>query len=47
MITRFKDAKETREWLVGEISGMGYKEAGHFLRNIGMGENKTILAGTF
>lgn len=32
-----------REWLVNNIKGIGYKEAGHFLRNIGLGENLTIL----
>jgi N-glycosylase/DNA lyase len=32
-----------REWLVRSIRGLGYKEAGHFLRNIGMGENIAIL----
>jgi len=28
-----------REWLVKNIKGYGYKEATHFLRNIGLGEN--------
>jgi N-glycosylase/DNA lyase len=32
-----------REWLVSNVKGLGYKEAGHFLRNIGMGENIAIL----
>ncbi len=32
-----------REWLVEKIKGLGYKEAGHFLRNIGMGDNLAIL----
>jgi N-glycosylase/DNA lyase len=32
-----------REWLVKNIRGLGYKEAGHFLRNIGMGDNLAIL----
>ena len=32
-----------REWLVKNIRGFGYKEAGHFLRNIGMGDNLAIL----
>lgn len=27
--------KEPREWLVKNIKGMGYKEASHFLRNVG------------
>ena len=32
-----------REWLVKNITGYGYKEAGHFLRNIGFGQNIAIL----
>ena len=32
-----------REWLVSNIKGLGYKEAGHFLRNIGMGDKIAIL----
>ena len=32
-----------REWLVRNIKGFGYKEAGHFLRNIGRGNNLAIL----
>ena len=42
-IKEFKDIKELREWLVKNIKGMGYKEAGHFLRNIGFGKEITIL----
>jgi N-glycosylase/DNA lyase len=34
IIHSFKD-KELREWLVKNIKGLGYKEASHFLRNIG------------
>ncbi len=34
---------EIREWLVANVKGMGYKEASHFLRNIGMGEGLAIL----
>ncbi len=30
-----RDAKELREWLVGSVKGIGYKEASHFLRNVG------------
>jgi N-glycosylase/DNA lyase len=37
------DPVATREWLVENIKGIGYKEASHFLRNIGMGENLAIL----
>lgn len=37
------DAFGIREWLVENIKGLGYKEASHFLRNIGLGENMAIL----
>jgi N-glycosylase/DNA lyase len=29
------ESKELREWIVQNIKGIGYKEASHFLRNIG------------
>jgi len=32
-----------REWLVENIKGYGYKEASHFLRNIGLGTDLAIL----
>ncbi|MFA5099572.1 MAG: N-glycosylase/DNA lyase [Candidatus Omnitrophota bacterium] len=32
-----------REWLVNNVKGIGYKEASHFLRNIGLGEDLAIL----
>ena len=34
---------ELREWLVDNIKGYGYKEASHFLRNIGFGQELAIL----
>jgi N-glycosylase/DNA lyase len=34
----FRDAKEAREWLVENVKGLGYKEASHFLRNVGFGD---------
>lgn len=34
---------EAREWLVREVDGFGYKEASHFLRNVGRGEDLAIL----
>jgi N-glycosylase/DNA lyase len=43
LIGEFNDPKEARKWLVGNINGIGYKEAGHFLRNIGLGGNLAIL----
>jgi len=39
----FKDSFEARKWLVENILGLGYKEAGHFLRNVGKGEQLAIL----
>jgi N-glycosylase/DNA lyase len=39
----FKDSFEAREWLVENILGLGYKEGGHFLRNVGKGEQLAIL----
>ena len=38
-----KNEQEIREWLVKNIKGIGYKEASHFLRNIGKGEELAIL----
>jgi len=32
-----------REWLVKNVKGLGYKEASHFLRNIGYGKDLAIL----
>jgi N-glycosylase/DNA lyase len=34
---------DMREWLVSNLKGIGYKEASHFLRNIGMGADLAIL----
>jgi len=39
----FKNPEKIRVWLVKNIKGFGYKEASHFLRNIGLGENIAIL----
>ena len=38
-----KDALLAREWLVSNVKGIGYKEAGHFMRNIGLGKDVVIL----
>ena len=38
-----EDVFATREWLVENVRGIGYKEASHFLRNIGLGEDIAIL----
>ena len=34
---------DLREWLVANVKGLGYKEATHFLRNIGKNEGLAIL----
>jgi N-glycosylase/DNA lyase len=36
-------ASDLREWLVTHIIGLGYKEATHFLRNIGKNDGLAIL----
>ncbi len=42
-LTSFYNPFELREWLVENVSGLGYKEASHFLRNVGLGEEFAIL----
>lgn len=42
-VGKFKSASEAREWLVENVKGIGYKEAGHFLRNIGFSDELAIL----
>lgn len=42
IIKRFDDESESREWLVKNIKGIGYKEASHFLRNMGY-ENLGVI----
>jgi len=37
------DVQNIREWLVNNIKGIGYKEASHFLRNTGFGDEIAIL----
>ncbi len=40
----FKTSVQAREWIVENIKGIGMKEAGHYLRNIGFeGEHLAIL----
>ena len=39
----FSSHAAAREWLVENVKGLGYKEASHFLRNIGLGEDLAIL----
>jgi N-glycosylase/DNA lyase len=42
-LAQFSSPFAAREWLVENVLGLGYKEASHFLRNIGMGEDLAIL----
>ncbi len=42
-IAQFSDVYGAREWVVQNVKGIGYKEASHFLRNIGFGKNLAIL----
>jgi N-glycosylase/DNA lyase len=42
-IQSFYNPFELREWFVENVKGLGYKEASHFLRNIGLGEGFAIL----
>ena len=43
MLSKLDGPIEAREWLVRNVKGLGYKEASHFLRNIGFGEDLAIL----
>jgi N-glycosylase/DNA lyase len=43
VISQIGDSYKAREWLVQNIKGIGYKEASHFLRNIGFEQNLAIL----
>jgi len=42
-VKSFDDVKKLRDFLVKNIDGYGYKEASHFLRNIGFGDELSIL----
>jgi len=35
IITKFPKTQQAREWLVENVHGIGWKEASHFLRNVG------------
>ena len=43
IVKSYNNIFELRDWLVKSIKGYGYKEASHFLRNIGMGNKISIL----
>jgi N-glycosylase/DNA lyase len=42
-LSSFTNPFELREWMVENVKGLGYKEASHFLRNVGLGEKFAIL----
>ncbi|MBU0765811.1 MAG: N-glycosylase/DNA lyase, partial [Bacteroidetes bacterium] len=42
-LNRLDSPIKMREWLVSNVKGIGYKEASHFLRNIGYGDSIAIL----
>ena len=42
-LSSFANLFELREWMAENVKGLGYKEASHFLRNIGLGEEFAIL----
>ncbi len=42
-LAEFAGPTVARVWLVENVKGLGYKEASHFLRNIGLGEDLAIL----
>jgi len=43
LFASMNDSFERREWIVKNVRGMGWKEASHFLRNVGFGEELAIL----
>ncbi|HZY46511.1 MAG TPA: N-glycosylase/DNA lyase [Candidatus Bathyarchaeia archaeon] len=43
LLSSFVNPFELREWMVENVKGLGYKEASHFLRNVGLGEEFAIL----
>lgn len=42
LMASFRDERILREWLVKNVKGLGYKEASHFLRNVGY-KNVSII----
>ena len=42
-LNELKEPQTMRKWLVDNVKGMAWKEASHFLRNIGHYENMVIL----
>lgn len=41
-VRQFPDERQAREWIAERVKGLGYKEASHFLRNVGY-DNVAIL----
>ena len=41
-IVHFHDKNKLREWIINNVKGLGYKEASHFLRNIGLDDYAII-----
>src|SRR3989338_8966271 len=42
-LSAIHDVFTLREWLVKNVKGFGMKEAGHFMRNVGFGDDIAIL----
>lgn len=42
-LEKIENIVERRNWLAENMKGIGYKEAGHFLRNVGFTEDLAIL----
>ena len=43
VLSAFTSASKKRDFLVDSVKGLGYKEASHFLRNVGHGDELAIL----
>jgi N-glycosylase/DNA lyase len=41
-IVQFPDKRALRDWIVNNVKGLGYKEASHFLRNVGFDDYAII-----
>lgn len=42
-LSKTRDQRKLREWLIENIKGLGMKESSHFLRNVGLGNELAIL----
>ncbi|MFH0859648.1 MAG: N-glycosylase/DNA lyase [Candidatus Altiarchaeota archaeon] len=43
VLKSFENDELARDWLVRNVKGLGYKEASHFMRNVGRGSDVAIL----